>query len=240
VFSDSFVAFRKGHGTRAVALPLAITVHAAVILALIVGPLIQSVRLPRWTFTPALLVPPPPVPALPAAGRPRPAGKSVRVHPVAARAVAGDGRLIAPVRIPAEVSEEALSGSGNWSDLEGVDPEWSSGPLDAIIGRIIEDIGQEWEVSLPALAVVRPPRLVKRVAPDYPEIARQARVSGRVVVEATTDVYGRVKDVKVLESVPLLDQAALDAVRQWVFEPMVVNGRPRGVSFSVAVIFALK
>jgi protein TonB len=74
----------------------------------------------------------------------------------------------------------------------------------------------------------------------YPEIARQARVEGVVIVEATTDIYGRVLNVKVLKSIPLLDQSAVDAVRQWVYEPMVINGRPRGVIFVVTVTFKLK
>jgi periplasmic protein TonB len=78
------------------------------------------------------------------------------------------------------------------------------------------------------------------VAPLYPEIARQARVEGTVIIEATTDIYGRVIDVKVLRSIPLLDQAAIDAVRQWVYEPMIINGRPRPVIFTVTVTFQLK
>lgn len=78
------------------------------------------------------------------------------------------------------------------------------------------------------------------VAPIYPEIARQARIEGIVIIEATTDIYGRVIDVKVLRSIPLLDQAAIDAVRQWVYEPMIINGRPRPVIFTVTVRFQLK
>ena len=78
------------------------------------------------------------------------------------------------------------------------------------------------------------------MAPIYPEIARQARMEGVVIIEATTDVYGRVIGWKVLRSIPLLDQSAIDAVRQWVYEPMIINGRPRGVIFSVTVYFELK
>jgi len=65
-------------------------------------------------------------------------------------------------------------------------------------------------------------------------------VEGVVIIEAQTDIYGRVQSVKVLRSIPLLDQAAIDAVRQWVYEPMVINGRPRGVIFTVTVTFKLK
>ena len=65
-------------------------------------------------------------------------------------------------------------------------------------------------------------------------------MEGVGIVEATTDIYGRVNDVKIIKSIPLLDQAAVDAVRQWLYEPMVINGRPRGVIFVVRVIFSLK
>jgi protein TonB len=96
------------------------------------------------------------------------------------------------------------------------------------------------EAPVRAIGEIKPPRLIKRVEPDYPEIARQARVEGVVIVETTTDIYGRVKDVKILRSIPLLDQAAVDAVRQWMYEPMIINGRPRGVIFVVTVRFSLK
>jgi protein TonB len=98
----------------------------------------------------------------------------------------------------------------------------------------------EVEAPVRAIGEIKPPRLLKRVDPLYPEIARQARVEGVVIVEATTDIYGRVLNVKVLRSIPLLDQAAIDAVRQWVYEPMIINGRPRGVIFTVTVRFQLK
>lgn len=84
-----------------------------------------------------------------------------------------------------------------------------------------------------------PPKPIIKVKPDYPLKARQARVEGVVVLEATTDEYGRVKHVKVLRSIPLLDQAAVEAVRQWEYEPMIINGRPHGVIFRVKVNFVL-
>ncbi|HRU33623.1 MAG TPA: energy transducer TonB, partial [Candidatus Paceibacterota bacterium] len=91
-----------------------------------------------------------------------------------------------------------------------------------------------------AIGEIKQPKLIHRVEPIYPEIARQARVEGVVILECTTDIYGRVQTVKVLRSVPLLDQAAIDAVKQWVYEPMVINGRPRGVIFTVTLTFKLK
>jgi protein TonB len=239
MFQESFVAARRDHRTQAVALPLALVFHAGAILALIVGPLLQGVKLPRWNVTSAVLVPPPAHPALPTPGRPHPAGRSIRVQPVAVRTASSDGRLIVPVHIPDEIREESLSAPLGGSDLEGADFNSDQTPMDTLVGTIIDKIAGDKEISLPPVAVIRPPRLVKRVEPEYPEIARQARVSGAVKLEATTDVYGRVKDVRVLESIPLLDQAAKDAVRQWIYEPMVVNGKPLSVVFKVTVRFVL-
>jgi len=84
-----------------------------------------------------------------------------------------------------------------------------------------------------------PPKFVHEVAPVYPEIARQARVEGAVILEATTDTYGQIASVKVLRSIPLLDQAAVDALKQWVYEPMIINGKPQSVTFTVTMQFKL-
>ncbi len=58
-----------------------------------------------------------------------------------------------------------------------------------------------------------------------------------VILEVQTDIYGRIQSTKILRSVPLLDQAAVDAVRQWVYEPMLINGQPRPAIFTVTVRF---
>ncbi|MCJ7580081.1 MAG: energy transducer TonB, partial [Candidatus Aminicenantes bacterium] len=83
-------------------------------------------------------------------------------------------------------------------------------------------------------------RLIKRTEPIYPEEAKEAGIEGTVIVEATTGIYGRVQNVKILRSVPPLDQAAIDSVYQWVYEPFVLDGKPRGVIFTVTVIFKIK
>lgn len=83
----------------------------------------------------------------------------------------------------------------------------------------------------------RPPIKVKDVAPVYPAIAQSARVSGDVVIEATVDADGKVAETRVVKSVPLLDQAALDAVRQWEYRPSLLNGKPTPVVLTVTVRF---
>ncbi|MDH4218084.1 MAG: energy transducer TonB, partial [Candidatus Aminicenantes bacterium] len=107
-------------------------------------------------------------------------------------------------------------------------------------GGVLGGVVGEVEAPIRAVGEIKPPKLIKKVEPIYPEIARQARVEGIVIIEATTDIYGRVASVKILRSIPLLDQAAVDAVRQWVYEPMVINGKPRGVIFVVTVTFTLR
>jgi protein TonB len=87
--------------------------------------------------------------------------------------------------------------------------------------------------------VVRPPQKIHHVAPTYPAIAQSARVSGVVILEALIAEDGSVREVKVLRSVPLLDAAATDAVRQWRFTPTLLNGVPVQVIMTVTVTFNL-
>jgi TonB family protein len=107
------------------------------------------------------------------------------------------------------------------------------------ISIVVTEHPKASEEPVRAIGVVMPPKLIKLVDPIYPEIARQANVEGVVILEATTDIFGRIQSVKTLRSIPLLDQAAIDAVRQWVYEPMIIEGRPRGVVFTVTVRFSL-
>ena len=79
---------------------------------------------------------------------------------------------------------------------------------------------------------------IKDVQPVYPAIAQSARVAGAVVIEATIGEDGKVLDAKVLRSIPLLNQAALDPVRQWEYRPTLVNGVPVPVLINITVNFA--
>ena len=83
-----------------------------------------------------------------------------------------------------------------------------------------------------------PPKKVKDVPPVYPALARSAGVSGAVTIEATIGPDGKVADAKVVQSIPLLDQAALDAVRQWEYLPSMLNGVPVPVLVTVTINFA--
>ena len=86
---------------------------------------------------------------------------------------------------------------------------------------------------------IKPPVKTRDVAPQYPSIAQSARVQGVVIIEATIGPDGLVQDARVLRSIPLLDNAALDAVRQWEFSPTLLNGVPVPVIMTVTVNFTL-
>ena len=86
---------------------------------------------------------------------------------------------------------------------------------------------------------IKEPRKLKNVNPVYPDIAKQARVQGIVILECVIGSLGDVTEVRVLRGIPLLDQAAIDAVKQWVYTPTLLNGLPVPVIMTVTVNFSL-
>ena len=87
---------------------------------------------------------------------------------------------------------------------------------------------------------VQMPTVIRKVDPQHPTVAMQARVSGTVVLEALVDERGNVADARVARSIPLLDQAALDAVKQWQFTPAMLKGEAVPVIAQIEMNFALK
>jgi len=90
------------------------------------------------------------------------------------------------------------------------------------------------------IATIQQPKLIKRVEPQFPSVALKAHIQGTVVINATTDIYGRVVNARVINGHPLLRQAAVAAIKQWVYEPYILNGVPRPVKFTVVVRFNLQ
>lgn len=83
------------------------------------------------------------------------------------------------------------------------------------------------------------PEAIHKEAPQYPDLAREASVDGTVMVQALVGKDGRVKDTRVVKSIPMLDAAAIAAVRQWVFKPALSNNKPVAVWVAVPVKFTL-
>ncbi len=83
------------------------------------------------------------------------------------------------------------------------------------------------------------PEAITRVNPLYPDLAREAGVDGTVMVQALVGKDGKVKDTRVVKSIPMLDGSAVTAVRQWVFKPALSNNKPVAVWVAVPVTFKL-
>ena len=81
--------------------------------------------------------------------------------------------------------------------------------------------------------------LIHRVEPVYPPIAKAARVSGTVVLQATISKSGTIENLKVVSGNAMLQSAALDAVRQWRYRPYMLNGEPVEVDTTINVVFNL-
>jgi protein TonB len=88
--------------------------------------------------------------------------------------------------------------------------------------------------------IIRAPQKIRDVAPRYPAIAQASRLEGYVILDAVISEGGQVQEVHVLKSQPLLDAAAVDAVRQWRFTPTLLNGQPVPVVMTVTVVFKLQ
>jgi len=140
---------------------------------------------------------------------------------------------------------------GNYLDLAKV--YFDQGRLEEaerMLGRALTLVQQQRLSAMTATAnrgqVVRvggdikEPRKIKDVRPVYPDDALAARIQGVVILEAVIAPSGSVSDARVLRSVPGLDQAAVDAVRQWEFTPTLLNGVPVAVIMTVTVNFTLR
>ena len=205
-------------------------VHGLVIAVAIVVPLIATDALPQLRRSTTFVALTPEIPAVPEPRpqRPRqPAASPANplAAPIAEPPGIGAELTIAPIDVP--IDDGIVGGpidlSGTVVSVAAIEP-----PPPAVTAEPVRVGG-----------AISPPQKLHHVAPDYPAIARSARVSGIVILEAILGVDGAVRDVTVLRSIPLLDQAAVDAVRQWRFTPTLLNGVPVPVIMTVTVAFNL-
>jgi protein TonB len=241
MFQETFFVPDRNWRTKLTALPAAALAHAIVLTLAIVLPLMRAGDLPRIDVSDVIVVP-----ALPSTPLPPPKAKTGnpggRIKARRPAVNPGEVWRSAPVEIPEGIVEEELGEGGSEFGIPGgVDYGAGEGLAANLLGSGLYDlVGKPAELPVLAVGEVRAPRLVRRVEPVYPSIAIESRTQGVVILEATTDIYGRVAAVRVLRSLPLLDEAAIEAVRQWVYEPLLINGRPRPVTFTVTVQFVLQ
>ena len=153
-------------------------------------------------------------------------------------------KLVAPVEIPdvMPLPEESFDlGLG----IEGGVPGGVEGGVPGgVVGGIVGGLPTAPPPRRPKVVrvggnIIAPER-IRGVSPEYPALAREARVEGIVILEARVNTRGRVVDVKVLRGHPLLDEPALVAVRQWRYRPLLLNGEPTEFILTVTVNFRFK
>ena len=215
------------------ALPISIAAHFAVVIVVLIVPLTANVALPppERGLPEFVRIASPPAPPAFAPATPRPAANVLPdpdfVPTVAPPTIQPEFERPGPgVDVPIGTPGGSPDGFG---EALGISPPVARPPADPPQGPATVRMAQ-----LP-----EPPRKVVDARPVYPDLARTARVEGTVILEAVLDTSGRVTQLHVVRSVPLLDQAALDAVRQWRYSPSLYGGKPVSVLMTITIRFTL-
>jgi periplasmic protein TonB len=218
---------------------LSMIFQTAFLAVLILIPLIYTEALPKTMMSTLLVAPPPPPPP-----PPPPIAQVVHIKPQVHLMDAG--KLVAPKVIPKDIKiikEDAPDMSMGMQG--GVTGGVAGGQMGGVIGGVIGGVGGAPPPPKPTQTRIRQggnvtaAKLVNRVQPLYPPLARQTRISGTVRLHAIIGKNGGVEQLEVMSGHPLLVQAALDAVRQWRYQPTQLNGEPVEVDTTIDVIFSL-
>lgn len=209
--------------------PVSFAIHAVVIAVLLAAPILAPAVLPSLRSASIVYaeVAPPPLPPPPPAPRivepPPPAVSSSAAPATAPDSIRPEtGRELETFLVhTADVGIVGVTGDLETAITAPPPPPPSSAPV-RVGGRVL------------------PPSKIRDAAPAYPAIAQVARVEGTVIIDAVIDEQGRVQFTRVLRSIPLLDQAALAAVREWAYTPTLLNGVPVPVVMTVTVTFRLR
>src|SRR5271166_4790411 len=221
---------------------LSFVLEAVLVGILVLIPLLFTEALPKTQLMTFLVAPPPPPPPPPPAAAPVKIVKQVQTNII-------DNQLRTPSKIPEKVQmikeDEApppvMSAGGVVGGVPGGIP---GGQMGGVIGGIISST----PVAVPKVATPQRVRvsqgvsqglLVRRVQPNYPPLARQARIQGTVVLHAVISKDGSIEGLTLISGHPMLAPAAIDAVKQWKYKPYLLNGEPVEVDTEVLVNFTL-
>jgi periplasmic protein TonB len=239
LFEDLIESDVVKHKTKqSYTLPVSIAIHAIVLLLVVVVPLLTSQDLPEPTsvvkafFVEPAAAPPPPPPPPPPAPRPQNQPRPVSTP------VPTENKFQAPIETPEQVKpDEGIDLGVEGGVPGGVEGGVPGGVVGGVVGGLPDAPPPPQAVRVGGQ--IKEPKKLKHVNPAYPDIAKQARVQGVVILECTISPQGKVTDVKVLRGIPLLDSAAIEAVKQWVYSPTLLNGVPVPVIMTVTVNFRL-
>jgi protein TonB len=204
-------------------------------------PLIFTEALPKGTTMFLLVAPPPPPPP------PPPAAAVVKVVKVIQTDIV-NGELRTPTKIPKKVEmikeEEAPPQMAATGVVGGVPGGVPGGSMGGVIGSVLSAT----PVAVPKIATPQRVRvssgvvsglLLRKVQPNYPPLARQARIQGVVVLQAQISKEGSIENLQLISGHPMLAPAAIEAVKQWKYKPYLLNGEPVEVETQVQVNFTL-
>ncbi len=234
LFSEVVEPRRTTSASRLSALPLSIFAHGLVLAALVVTPLLATDVLPLVAGNSEIVMPVISAPTPPTVPAPTPRRPQIPelANPDAAPTVAPNGvgrELLIRTDPPPDLA--ASPGNGEVPGLETM----------GVQGIVETAPPPPPRPATPVrVSVSKAPTKIRDVSPVYPTIAIASHTEGTVIIEAVIGVTGDVIEAKVLRSKPLLDEAALTAVRQWRYTPTLLNGVPVPVILTVTVTFALK
>jgi TonB family protein len=137
-----------------------------------------------------------------------------------------NGRLLAP---HSTADRAAAIGRDVPPALTGGDPNTGADAIQGLVASLLPSGGRAKE-----------PQLLSSSPPIYPATARQARIEGQVTIDAVIDTNGKLTSMKVVSGAPLLQQAALDSLRTWKYQPAYLNEKPVPVTTSIIVNFRLR
>lgn len=245
-FQSSMLEYnRMKSGSKFLNMLISLTVNCSVVIVPIFLTLYFTDTLDMRQFASTFLVAPPPPPAPP----PPAVVQVVHVRPMARLVEAG--KLVAPRVIPREVKifkEDAAPDIDGIGVAGGVPGGVAGGSMGGVIGGVIGGVSTSVPLAPkregPKVPVrvgghIKEPKLITRVDPSYPPLARQTHLQGNVQIEAIIDEHGQIVEMKIVSGPPLLLQAALDAVRKWRYEPTYLNDEAVPVELNVTVTFRL-
>jgi periplasmic protein TonB len=208
----------------------------------VLAPLLYTEALPKHVLSDITGVPAAPPPAAP------PRTPAVATHSQV-RTELSEGRVLLPTAIPRrikEIHDEAEPSGENSGGVNGVPfgAPGGTGAGDATIASLIRSLPATVPKNVAPHNVrissgVAQGLLIHEVRPQYPALARSARVQGTVILQATIGKDGTIQNLHLLSGHPLLSQAAIDAVRQWRFRPYLLNNEPVEVDTTIQVNFTL-
>jgi protein TonB len=240
MFEDMVVSTSKAVRTNkpwTVVLSMIFQVGFLSILILI--PLIYTEALPKTMMATLLVAPPPPPPP-----PPPPVAQVVHIKPQVHLMDAG--KLVAPKVIPKDIKiikEDAEPDMG--MSGPGVPGGVAGGSIGGVLGGVMGGIGaappppKVVQSRIRQGGNVQQAKLINQIKPNYPPLARQTRISGTVRLHAIIGKDGTVQSLTLESGHPLLVQAALDAVKQWRYQPTLLNGVPVEVDTTIDVVFSL-